>query len=73
MWGFYGNLWAKGDHLIETSYKKAHHFWTVTPSGCPISLQTVARIRASAPKDPKATRAQVVPLYHDGPIYRERG
>ena len=26
IWAFYGNLWAKGDHLMETSYLKAHPF-----------------------------------------------
>ena len=24
IWAFYGNLWAQGDHLMETSYLKAH-------------------------------------------------
>ena len=41
MWAFYGNFWAKGDHLMETSCLKAHHLGTVTPSGRPLSSWTL--------------------------------
>ena len=31
IWAFYGNLWTKGNHLMETSYLKAHAFWSRYP------------------------------------------
>ena len=48
---------------MESSYLKAHHSETVTLSGHPISTQTIARIPTHALGDPKASRAQAVPLY----------
>ena len=35
MWAFYGNLWGKGDHLMETSYLKAHPFENRYPEWMP--------------------------------------
>ena len=32
---FYGNLWAKGDHVMETSYLKAHRFGNRYPEWTP--------------------------------------
>ena len=34
-WVFHGNLWAKRDHLIETSYLKAHPFGNRYPEWMP--------------------------------------
>ena len=47
MWAFYENLWGKGDHLNGDllSDTPASHLGTVNQSGCPVSPQTVARIR----------------------------
>ena len=36
MWAFYGNLWAKGDHLMETFYLKAHRFGNRYPEWMPL-------------------------------------
>ena len=42
---------------------KPTHFGTVTPSGRPIYNQTVVSIQTYTLGDPKARRAQAVPLY----------
>ena len=49
--------------------RRPTHLGTVTPSGRPISIQTVARIRTHALGDPKSSRAQAVPLYHGDHLY----
>ena len=35
MWAFYGNLWAKKDNLMETSYLEAHPFGKRYPEWMP--------------------------------------
>ena len=74
LWRYFFNLNKLGFFmgiygLKETSHFKVHHLGTVTPSGRPISTQTEARIRTHVLRDPKAPRAQAVPLYH-GVMYR---
>ena len=58
MWASYGSLWAKGDHLMEASYLKAHPFWNRYPEWMP-NLHS-DRVLG----DPKTPKAQAVPLYH---------
>ena len=64
MWAFYGILWAKGDNLIEISYLKAHPSGNRYPEWMP-NLHSDPATREFG--DPKATKAQAVPLYHGGP------
>ena len=64
MWAFYGNLWGKGDHLMETSYLKAHPFGNCYPEWMP-NLPS-DRIRAHALGDLSAHRGHLIPLYHGG-------
>ena len=65
MWAFYGIFWAKGEYLMEIW--KPTHLGTITPSGCPIFNQSMARIQTRALGDSKAHKVQMVPLYHGGP------
>ena len=57
MWDFYGNLWVNGGVSSESPI----YLVTVTPSGCPISPRTVARIRTHVLEVLSAPKAQVVP------------
>ncbi|MPC54314.1 hypothetical protein E2C01_048224 [Portunus trituberculatus] len=62
MWGFHGNLWAKGDTFWGTSYLKAHPLGNRCPKwGSPTYTQTVDRIRARALEDPSDPKGCMVP------------
>ena len=53
-WAFYVNLWAKGDHLMEISYLKAHPFGNRYPEWMP-------NLHSDRGQDPKAPpKAQAV-------------
>ena len=61
--GFLWEFMSKGDHLMETTYLKATNMETVIPSGCPISPQTLERIRTGGLGDLSVPRAHVALLY----------
>ena len=68
IWAFYGNVWAKGDNLMETFYLKAHPFENRHPEWMPILHSNRGQDSNPWPGNPKTPKAQTLQLYHGGPV-----
>ena len=68
---FYGNLWAKADHLMETSYLKAHPFGNCYPEWMPQSpFRLWPGFKPHVLWDLSAPLStHMIPLYHNDPHY----